>query len=304
MRWVALGVDYEMAGKDLIDSVNLSSKICRALGGTPPAGFTYELFLDEKGEKISKSKGNGLTIEQWLSYASPDTLSLFMFQKPKAAKRLYFDVIPRAVDEYLQLLAAYPRQDAKSRLDNPVWHIHAGSPPAAELPITFGLLLNLVAASNAHDKGVLWGFIRRHAPGAGPDTHPLLDQLAGYAVRYYEDFVKPKKKFRAPDEVEAQALRALEKALARFDPGARAEDLQALLYDVGRAVPRYQDPNAKGATPDKPGVSNAWFGAIYAVLLGEERGPRFGSFIELYGIENTRKLIDRALAGELAAASA
>jgi lysyl-tRNA synthetase class 1 len=299
MRWTALGVDYEMAGKDLIDSVALSSRICKALGGTPPEGFNYELFLDDKGEKISKSKGNGLTIEEWLTYASPESLSLYMFQRPKSAKKLYFDVIPRAVDEYLQLLAAYPRQDAKARLDNAVWHIHTGAPPAAELPITFGLLLNLVAASNAHDKDVLWGFIRRHAPEAGPETHPLLDHLAGYAVRYYEDFVKPQKKFRLPDEVEAGALRALSAALGKAGPAASAEELQGIIYDVGRAIPRYQDPAAKGATPDKPGVSSAWFGAIYQVLLGEERGPRFGSFIELYGIDNTRKLIERAVAGEL-----
>ena len=301
LRWTALGVDYEMCGKDLINSVTLSSKICRALGGVPPENFVYELFLDQDGAKISKSKGNGLTIEEWLTYASPESLSLFMFQKPKAAKRLYFDVIPRTVDEYLQFLAAYPRQDAKGQLDNAVWHIHAGAPPAAELPISFGLLLNLVAASNAHDKDVLWGFIRRHAPDASAETHPLLDQLAGYAVRYYEDFVKPKKKFRAPDEVEAQALRALSDALAKAPPDAKAEELQGILYDVGRSVPRYQDMGAKGATPDKPGVSNAWFGAIYQVLLGEERGPRFGSFIELYGVENTRALIAKALKGELAA---
>ena len=299
LRWTALGVDYEMAGKDLIDSVTLSSKICRALGATPPEGFNFELFLDDKGEKISKSKGNGLTLDEWLAYASPESLSLFMFQKPKAAKRLYFDVIPRTVDEYLQFLAAYPRQDARAKLDNAVWHIHAGSPPAAELPITFGLLLNLVAASNAHDKDVLWGFIRRHAPDASPQTHPLLDQLAGYAVRYYDDFVKPQKKFRLPDEVEAAALRALREALGKAGPDPAAEALQAILYDVGRAIPRYQDPTAKGATPDKPGVSNAWFSAIYSVLLGEERGPRFGSFIELFGVENTRRLIERALKGEL-----
>jgi lysyl-tRNA synthetase class 1 len=299
LRWTALGVDYEMCGKDLIDSVTLSSKICRALGGGPPENFIYELFLDQEGGKISKSKGNGLTIDEWLTYASPESLSLFMFQKPKAAKRLYFDVIPRTVDEYLQFLAAYARQDEKGRLENPVWHIHTGAPPTAELPISFGLLLNLVAASNAHDKDVLWGFIRRHAPDASPDTHPLLDHLAGYAVRYYEDFVKPQKKFRAADEVEAGALRALSDALAKAPAGASAEDLQTILYDVGRTIPRYQDFNAKGATPDKPGVSNAWFGAIYQVLLGEERGPRFGSFIELYGVENTRALIEKALRGEL-----
>jgi lysyl-tRNA synthetase, class I len=301
LRWTALGVDYEMCGKDLIDSVTLSSKICRALGGVPPESFIYELFLDQEGAKISKSKGNGLTIEEWLTYASPESLSLFMFQKPKAAKRLYFDVIPRTVDEYLQFLAAYPRQDDKGRVDNAVWHIHGGEPPAVELPISFGLLLNLVAASNAHDKDVLWGFIRRHAPNARPETHPLLDHLAGYAVRYYEDFVAPQKKFRLPDEVEAGALQALSDALAKMPPGAKADELQGVLYDVGRAVPRYQDLAAKGATPDKPGVSNAWFGAIYQVLLGEERGPRFGSFIELYGVENTRALIAKALKGELVA---
>jgi lysyl-tRNA synthetase class 1 len=299
MRWTALGVDYEMCGKDLIDSVTLSSKICRALGGTPPESFIYELFLDEAGGKISKSKGNGLTVDEWLTYASPESLSLFMYQKPKAAKKLYFDVIPRNVDEYLQLLAAYPRQDAKGKLDNAVWHIHAGDPPAAELPITFALLLNLVAASNAHSKDVLWGFIRRHAPDASPESHPLLDHLAGYAVRYYADFVEPQKKFRLADEVEAGALRALDEALAKAGPNPTAEELQGVLYDVGRAIPRYQDPNAKGATPDKPGVSSAWFNAIYQVLLGEEKGPRFGSFIELYGIDNTRKLIERALKGEL-----
>ncbi len=303
LRWTALGVDYEMAGKDLIESVQLSSRICKALGGTPPEGFNYELFLDDRGEKISKSKGNGLTIDEWLRYASPESLSLFMYQKPKSAKRLYFDVIPRAVDEYVQLLAAYSRQDGKARLDNAVWHIHAGNPPAAEMPITFALLLNLVAASNADDKDVLWGFIRRHVKGVSPKTHPLLDELAGYAVRYYADFVKPQKKYRAADEVEAAALRALSDTLAGADADASAEDLQALIYDVGRSIPRYQDPNAKGATPERPGVSNAWFGAIYQVLLGEEKGPRFGSFVQLYGINETRALIDRALSGELTKAA-
>jgi len=299
MRWTALGVDYEMAGKDLIDSVTLSSRICKALGGTPPEGFNYELFLDEKGQKISKSKGNGLTIEEWLTYASPESLSLYMFQKPKAAKRLYFDVIPRTVDEYLQFLAAYPAQEAKAKIDNPVWHVHGGNPPEAELPITFALLLNLVAASNAHDKDVLWGFIRRVAPGATAEEHPLLDHLAGYAVRYYADFVATKKTFRAADDVEREALTALSDALARAPPNATAEQLQGILYDVGRTIPRYQDFAAKGATPEKPGVSSTWFNAIYNVLLGEEKGPRFGSFIELYGVDNTRALIAKGLAGEL-----
>lgn len=299
MRWTALGVDYEMAGKDLIDSVTLSSKICKALGGSPPEGFNYELFLDDKGEKISKSKGNGLTIEQWLTYASPESLSLFMFQKPKTAKRLHFDVIPRAVDEYLQFLSAFSRQEGKAKFDNPVWHVHAGSPPAAELPITFALLLNLVAASNAASKEVLWGFIQRQAPGANPGAYPLLDELAGYAVRYYADFVKPSKVYRSADDVERAALEALSDALSDAEPEATAEALQTIIYDVGRTVPRYQDLNAKGATPEKPGVSNAWFNSIYEILLGESRGPRFGSFIALYGVEETRALIASALADEL-----
>jgi lysyl-tRNA synthetase class 1 len=289
MRWVALGVDYEMAGKDLIDSVRLSSQICRALGATPPEGFNYELFLDEKGEKISKSKGNGLTIDEWLTYASPESLSLFMYQKPKAAKRLYFDVIPRAVDEYLQFLAKAPSDDAKARLDNPVWHIHAGRSPQAELPISFNLMLNLVSASHAHDKDVLWGFIRRYAPDASPKTHPLLDHLAEYAVRYFERFVEPTKRFRAPDAREEGALRELSAALAKAPKKATGEELQNIVFEVGKAA---------GFEPLRD-----WFKALYEVLLGQSQGPRFGSFVELYGVAETRALIDKALAGELAKAA-
>ena len=287
MRWVALGVDYEMAGKDLIDSVTLSSKICRAIGGTPPEGFIYELFLDEKGQKISKSIGNGLTIEEWLTYASPESLSLFMFQKPKSAKKLYFDVIPRAVDDYLQFLAAHPGQAGKDQLDNPVWHIHTGHPPAAELPITFALLLNLVAASNAEDKDVLWGFIRRHAPDASPEKYPILDHLAEYAVAYYRDFIRPQKKYRAPTAAERAALETLSARLGGATPGATAAELQDIVYDVGKTM-GFAD-NLRD-----------WFKAIYEVLLGQSQGPRFGSFIELYGINETRQLIARALSGELA----
>jgi lysyl-tRNA synthetase class 1 len=286
LRWVALGVDYEMAGKDLIDSVILSSRICKALGATPPEGFSYELFLDEQGQKISKSKGNGLTIEEWLTYANPESLSLFMYQKPRAAKRLYFDVIPRAVDEYLAHVARYDGEEAKARLDNPAWHIHAGRPPDVGLPISFALLLNLVAASNAHDKETLWGFIRRHAPGASPQKYPLLDHLAEYAVAYYNDFVKPTKRFRAPTEVERKALLALNAALAGASATATAEELQNVVYETGKA---------NGFADNL----RAWFQAIYEVLLGQSQGPRFGSFIELYGIEETRRLIAKALAGEL-----
>jgi len=311
MRWYALGVDYEMAGKDLIDSVKLSSQIVRALGATPPDGFNYELFLDEKGQKISKSKGNGLTIDEWLTYASPESLSLFMYQKPTAAKRLFFDVIPRTVDDYLGFLETYPRQEWKERLGNPAWHIHSGEPPAAETlahddkiqtTISFAMLLNLAAVANSDNPAVLWGFLRRYAPSASPATHPRLDKLVRYAVAYFRDFVAPKKRYRAADEIERGALEAVAAKLAALPTGAAAEEIQHALYDIGRAIPRYQDRNAKGATPERPGVSNEFFAMLYAVLLGEERGPRFGSFVALYGVDETRALIARALKGELAPA--
>ncbi len=310
MRWVALGVDYEMAGKDLIDSVKLSAQIARAIGGTPPEGFNYELFLDEHGQKISKSKGNGLTIEEWLSYASPESLALFMYQKPREAKRLHFGMIPRAVDEYLHFLEAFERQDLRARLSNPVWHIHRGQPPAPEriaeadgkgghAQISFALLLNLVAVANAEDKAVLWGFIQRRAPGASPQTQPRLDALVGYAVRYFKDFVKPAKQYRLADDVERAALETLSKALGDLPAQASAEDIQTMLYDVARPIPRYQNPNAKGATPERPGVSNAWFNTLYELLLGDAQGPRFGSFVSIYGIPETRELIAKALSGAL-----
>ncbi len=302
LRWAALGIDYEMSGKDLIDSVKLSSRICRELGGDPPEGFNYELFLDETGQKISKSKGNGLTIEEWLTYASPESLSLFMFQRPKAAKRLYFDVIPKAVDEYFSFLAAYPGQAADTRLGNPVWHIHGGAPPVIDMPIGFAMLLNLAAASNAHDKAVLWGFILRHVAGVTPETRPKLDELVGYAVRYYDDFVAPKKVFRHPDAVEREALTALDTSLAGLEAaGATDPDaIQNAIYEVGRSFERFQDREKAG--PDgRPGVALVWFATLYQILLGMERGPRFGSFVAIYGIPETRALIARALAGELVA---
>jgi lysyl-tRNA synthetase class 1 len=308
MRWYALGVDYEMSGKDLIDSVRQSAEICQILGGEPPEGFTYELFLDEHGQKISKSRGNGLTIEEWLTYAGPESLQLFLFGKPREARRLYFDVIPRAVDEYLAHLDAYSRQEPARRLANPVWHIHAGDPPPPEplergggAQVSFALLLNLVSVANTDSPDVLWGFLRRYAPGVSPETHPRLDALVRYALRYWRDFVEPAKRYRSPDDVEREALGRLADALGAAAPDATADDLQAIVYDVGRSVERYQDPAAKGATPERPGVSQAWFAAIYQVLLGEERGPRFGSFIALYGVEETRALIARALAGGPAA---
>jgi lysyl-tRNA synthetase class 1 len=305
MRWAALGVDYEMSGKDLIDSVKLASRICSAIGGTPPDGFNYELFLDEKGQKISKSKGNGLTIEEWLTYASPESLQLFMYSKPREAKRLYFDVIPRSVDEYFSFLSAYPRQDARQRLTNPVWHIHSGAPPEASVPVSFALLLNLASASNAETEEVLWGYLRRYAgDGLSGETNPALGQLVRYAIRYFHDFVKPAKRYRAPDAVERQALEALLARLAALPRAATPEEIQTAAYDVGRSVERYQDMTVKGAEPGKPGVSVKWFNMLYEVLLGEEKGPRFGSFAALYGLDSTQALIARALAGEFTAASA
>jgi lysyl-tRNA synthetase class 1 len=304
MRWHALGVDYEMAGKDLIDSVKLSSKICAALGSEPPEGFNYELFLDEQGQKISKSKGNGLTIDEWLAYADPQSLQLFMYNRPREAKKLYFDVIPRAVDEYQSFLDAYPRQDAKQRLTNPVWHIHAGNPPEPEVlvadasgrnqAVSFALLLNLAAVANAETKDVLWAFLRRYAPHVSPETHPRLDSLVGYAIRYFHDFVKPNKNYRLPTDDERRALADLDAALAKLPGDASAEIIQQAVYDIGRRDP-YKTVQKDGST----GVALAWFNTLYQILLGEEKGPRFGSFAALYGIDNTRALIAKALAGEL-----
>ncbi|MGF7008040.1 lysine--tRNA ligase [Aminobacter sp. BE322] len=300
MRWAALDVDFEMFGKDHQTNAAIYDRICVILGGRAPEHFVYELFLDENGQKISKSKGNGLTIDEWLTYAPTESLGLYMFQRPRQAKKLYFDVIPKAVDEYYSFLAAYPRQAWKERLGNPVWHMHGGNPPALDLPVPFSLLLNLVSASNAHDKSVLWGFISRHAPGVTPETHPELDKLTGYAIRYFDDFVKPTKVFRAPDEVEREALAALEKALGELPAGADGEAIQNASLNVARKIERYQD-HSKQSPEGGPGVSGAFFQMIYQVLIGQERGPRFGSFAALYGTAETRALIRKALEGKLAA---
>jgi len=296
MRWLALGVDYEMAGKDLIDSVKLSGEIVRALGGTPPEGFNYELFLDEKGQKISKSKGNGLTIEEWLRYASPESLSLFMYREPKAAKRLYFDVIPRTVDEYQQHLEAFERQDVRQRLSNPVWHIHEGHPPKPEMPVSFSMLLTLVASSNAENAETLWGFIARYRRGVTPQTHPKLAAMVSYAIHYFRDFVLPHKRFREPGKSERAALIDLRDALSQLPAGASAEKIQEVVYEVGRREP-FLDKTGKIKTKDgKPGVTLEWFNMLYQVLLGQEKGPRFGSFVAVYGVQNTIDMIDGALA--------
>ncbi|RMF38303.1 MAG: lysine--tRNA ligase [Alphaproteobacteria bacterium] len=289
LRWAALGVDYEMSGKDLIDSVTQAAKICRALGCRPPESFTYELFLDGEGQKISKSKGNGLTIEEWLTYASPESLSYFMFQKPRTAKRLHWDVIPKAVDEYHQQLRAYPGQPPDKQLANPVWHIHEGHPPASDMEVSYSMLLNLASAAGAQDRETLWGFIRKYAPQANPENHPGLDAAVGHAIAYVRDHVLPNRVFRAPDARERKALEELRNRLAAYDGPAEAEALQTIVYAVG---------NEAGFDPLRD-----WFRALYEVLLGASQGPRFGGFIALYGVKETVALIDRALRGELVAAA-
>ena len=298
MRWFALGVDYEMSGKDLIDSVTLASKICKVMGGTPPDGFNYELFLDKDGKKISKSKGNGLTIDEWLAYASAESLSLFMFQKPKAAKRLHFDVIPRAVDEYYQFLGAVERQPASQRLANPVWHIHSGRPEPKDLPVSFSMLLNLASASNAREASVLWGYLTRYRPDLKPGERADFDALVESAVRYFVEQVLPQKRFRAPSTEERAALADLAAAIAALPEKSDAGAIQDVVYDIGRKA--FPDP-AKTGPDGGPGVSLTWFAALYEILLGEEKGPRFGSFVELYGQTETVALIEDALEGRLVA---
>jgi lysyl-tRNA synthetase class 1 len=287
MRWAALGVDYEMAGKDLIDSVKVSTRICKILGGEPPEQFTYELFLDQEGAKISKSKGNGLTMEDWLRYGPSESLAYYMFASPKSAKRLYFDVIPKASDEYLQQLDAYAGQEIGKRIDNPVWHVHNGQVPATGSPVSFSLLLNLVSAANASDKDILWGFISRYSPGATAETQPLLDRMADNAINYYEDFVHPHKRFRAPDDRERSALEDLLARLKALPQGCNdAELIQSEVYEAGKAA---------GFEPLR-----AWFTALYEVLLGQSQGPRFGSFVAIFGLDRSIGLIEQALRGDLA----
>lgn len=283
MRWAALGVDFEMYGKDHQNNSQLYDRICRILGAPAPEHFIYELFLDEKGEKISKSKGNGITMEQWLAYASPESLSLFNFTKPKTAKRLFFDVIPKQVDEYFQHLAAYHKaDDSKTRLNNPVWHIHNGNPPQLTMPVPFSMLLNLVSASNASDKETLWGFISQYDADATPDNNPKLDELVGYAIAYFNDFVKPTKSFRAPTDQERKAMEDLADRLAAAEENADGEALQSIVYAAGMD---------HGFEPLR-----SWFQALYQVLLGQDQGPRFGSFAAIYGVDATVTMIRERLA--------
>ena len=286
-RWAALGVDFEMYGKDHSTNTPIYDAICEILGTPAPHHFTYELFLDETGQKISKSSGNGISIDEWLSYASTESLSYFMFGKPKTAKRLYFDVIPKAVDEYHQQLRAYPDQDWAQKLSNPVHHIHNGIVPASDMVVSFAMLLNLASVAGAEDKETLWGFIRRYAPDASPETNPDMDQAAGFAVRYYNDFVKPEKTFRLPNDTERAALGDLVARLKVYDGPIEDEALQTLVFAVGKD---------HGFEPLRD-----WFRALYEVLMGASQGPRFGGFIALYGVNETIALIEAGLRGDLAA---
>ncbi|SDC01061.1 lysyl-tRNA synthetase, class I [Sphingomonas sp. YR710] len=284
MRWVALGVDYEMSGKDLIDSVQQSSKITRVLGARPPEGFNYEMFLDEKGEKISKSKGNGLSLDQWLTYGPEESLAFYAYREPKKAKQLHMGVIPRAVDEYWQFRGNYAAQPIEQKLGNPVHHIHNGQLPQGELPVTFGLLLNLVGVMGDASKGQVWGYLANYLPDATADEYPELDRLIGYALAYHRDFVAPTLRRRAPTVNEAAALKDLDARLAAMPADASAEDIQNEVYAIGKE-------EAYGFE-----TLRDWFKALYETLLGAEQGPRMGSFIALYGVENSRKLIAEALA--------
>ncbi|XXK34608.1 lysine--tRNA ligase [Rhodobacteraceae bacterium nBUS_22] len=282
-RWAALGVDFEMYGKDHSTNTAIYDKICRILGHRAPEHFSYELFLDENGHKISKTSGNGVSIDEWLTYANTESLSYFMYLKPKTAKRMHFDVIPKAMDEYQQQLRAYAGQDTKARLNNPVFHIHGHNVPAPDMVISFSMLLNLASVANVEEKDQLWGFIQRYAPKASAATHPGLDQAAEFAVRYYNDFVKPAKVYRAPSDLEREALSDLRDQLLAYDGPLEDEALQSLVFACGRE--RF-DP------------LRDWFKAIYEVLLGASQGPRFGGFIALYGVAETAALIEAALAGD------
>jgi len=280
MRWYTFDVDYEMYGKDLIESAILSSKICQTLGKKSPNGFAYEMFLDEKGEKISKSKGNGITIEEWLKYASPESLSLYMYQNPKIAKKLYAEVVPKAVDEYLACIDKFSEQDVKHRLLNPVWHVHNGNPPKEKTIMPFSVLLNLVGTSNATDKNVLWKFIKKYKKDIKVSDHPILDSLVEYALKYFIDIVKPNKKYRKPNEKEKKALQDLVNRLKDCKEQMDPEAIQTIVYSVGK------DNGYKENLRE-------WFKAIYEIIFGDQDGPRMGFFISFFGIKESIELINK-----------
>ena len=278
MRWFTFDVDFEMYGKDLTESAILSSKICRALGKNPPNGFSYELFLDEKGEKISKSKGNGISIEQWLRYASPESLSLYMYPNPKRAKKLYFEVVPKTVDEYLTYIEKFPSQPLKDQISNPVWHVHNGTPPQEKVVMPFSMLLNLVGSSNADNKEVLWKFINRFHKEINPRDYKILDRLTEYAINYFKDNVEPFKKFKRPNSNEKKALENLVQRLKKIDQSLSPEEIQTHVYTAGKE--NGYEKNLRD-----------WFKLIYEVVFGDENGPRMGFFISFFGIQETIKLI-------------
>ena len=278
MRWYALDVDFEMYGKDLIESAILSTKIINLIGKKNPAGFAYELFLDEKGEKISKSKGNGITIEQWLDYASPESLSLYMYQNPKRAKKLYKEIVPKAVDEYLELIEKAKTQDELQLLMNPVWHVHNGKVPREKMIMSFSMLLNLVETSNAENKELLWKFVKRYKEDISEKEQPIFDDLVGYAIKYFNDVIKTKKKYKTPDQKEKKALEALIKTLDECNDKMSPEDIQTLIYSTGK------DNGYSENLRD-------WFKLIYEVVFGDENGPRMGFFISFFGVNETKELI-------------
>ena len=282
MRWFTFDVDFEMYGKDLTESAILSSKICRILGKHPPNGFAYELFLDEKGEKISKSKGNGISIEQWLRYASPESLAMYMYPNPKRAKKLYSEVVPKTVDEYLSFIEKYPTQEKKEQLLNPVWHVHNGNPPKEKIVMPFSMLLNLVGSSNAKNKDILWKFINRFHKEIKPKDHKILDGLTNYAINYFKDKVEPKKNFKKPSVDEKKALEKLIKKLEEIETSLSPEEIQTLVYTVGKEN-GYQK-NLRD-----------WFKLIYQVVFGEENGPRMGFFISFFGLKETIELISNKI---------
>ena len=282
MRWFTFDIDFEMYGKDLTESAILSNKICKTLGKNPPNGFAYELFLDEKGEKISKSKGNGISIEEWLRYASPESLALYMYPNPKRAKKLYSDVVPKTVDEYLSHIEKYPSQDIKEKILNPVWHVHNGKPPKEKMIMSFSMLLNLAGSSNADNKNILWKFINRFHKEIKPKDYKILDSLTEYAINYFKDKVEPNKKFKKPNEKERIALKNLIKKLGQIDTSLKPEEIQTYVYTVGKE--NGYEKNLRD-----------WFKLIYEVIFGVVNGPRLGFFISFFGLKETIKLIEDKL---------
>ena len=278
MRWYALDIDFEMYGKDLIESAILSTKIIKLIGKTNPSGFAYELFLDEKGEKISKSRGNGITIDQWLKYASPESLSLYMYQNPKRAKKLYKEIVPKAVDEYLDFIEKGKKQDELQLLMNPVWHVHNGNIPKENLIMSFSMLLNLVETSNADSKDLLWKFVKKYKLDINENNYPIFDSLVGYAIKYFNDVIKSQKKYKTPNHDEKLALESLIKTLDNCNDKMLPEDIQTLIYSAGK-----ENGYAENLRD--------WFKLIYEVVFGDVNGPRMGFFISFFGVKETKELI-------------